>query len=270
MTLNLRTWLLIGITLLAVGLALFLPAMPQPREYHDFIDKRTAYGIENFFDVVSNVTFAIAGIIGLLAVLHPRSSFESPAERLPYVVFCIGVLMTAAGSCYYHLKPNNETLFWDRLPMTIAFMSLISAQIVDRVDVRAGLLALGPMLLIGVGSVVYWIVTERQGRGNVVPYAVLQAYAVIVLLKLAAMHPSRYTHGGAIFAVFAGYLLAKVFEHFDRQIFELTGFVSGHTLKHVAAGLAGIPVAYMLWRRRLAPAGDAGMPAELRPVRRPA
>ena len=255
-----RDLLLIGLTLLAVALALFLPAMPQPREYHDFADKREAYGIENFLDVVSNLTFALVGAIGLWLVLRPRTCFATPAERLPYLVFCIGVLMTAAGSCYYHLKPNNETLFWDRLPMTIAFMSLISAQIVDRVNVRAGLLALGPMLLVGVGTVVYWIVTERQGRGNVMPYVVLQAYAVFVLLKLAAMHPSRYTHGNAIYAVFAGYLLAKVFEHYDRQIFEFTGAVSGHTLKHVVAGLAGLPVAYMLWRRRLltpAPAADS-------------
>ena len=251
MAMNKRNMLLIGLTVLAVGLALLLPATPQPSAYHDFADKRVAYGIENFLDVASNLAFALAGLAGLLLVLRPRSCFASPAERLPYLVFCIGVLMTAAGSCYYHLKPNNETLFWDRLPMTIAFMSLISAQIVDRIDVRAGLLALGPMLLVGVGTVVYWIVTERQGRGNVMPYVVLQAYAVFVLLKLAAMHPSRYTHGAAIYAVFAGYLLAKVFEHYDRQIFEWTGTVSGHTLKHVVAGLAGLPVAYMLWRRRL-------------------
>jgi hypothetical protein len=151
--------------------------------------------------------------------------------------------------------------------MTIAFMALISAQIVDRVDVRAGLLALVPMLLIGVGTVVYWIVTERQGRGNVMPYVVLQAYAVIVLLKLVAMHPSRYTHGNAIYAVFAGYLLAKIFEHYDWQIFELTGMVSGHTLKHVAAGLAGLPVAYMLWRRRLAVPAGATLAAARGPAR---
>jgi len=251
MTLNTRTLLLIGLTLLAVALAVFLPAVPQPMAYHDFADKREAYGIGNFLDVGSNLAFALAGGAGLLLVLRPRSCFASPAERWPYLVFCIGVLLTAAGSCYYHLEPTNETLFWDRLPMTIAFMALISAQIVDRVDVRAGLLALVPMLLIGVGTVVYWIVTEHQGRGNVMPYVVLQAYAVIVLLKLAAMHPSRYTHGAAIYAVFAGYLLAKVFEHYDRQIFDLTGMVSGHTLKHVAAGLAGLPVAYMLWRRRM-------------------
>ena len=262
---------LIGLTLLAVALALFLPAVPQPSDYHDFADKRVAYGIENFLDVSSNLAFALAGGIGLWLVLRPRTCFANPAERLPYLMFCIGVLMTAAGSCYYHLKPNNETLFWDRLPMTIAFMSLISAQIVDRVNVRAGLLALGPMLLIGVGTVVYWIVTERQGRGNVMPYVVLQAYAVFVLLQLAAMHPSRYTHGNAIYAVFAGYLLAKVFEHYDRQIFELTGTVSGHTLKHVVAGLAGLPVAYMLWRRRLvSPAATAAATTFSRPRRQAA
>ena len=246
-----RTIFLIGMTLLAIALALFLPAMPQPRDYHDFADKREAYGIENFLDVTSNLAFTLAGLAVLVLVLRPRTCFEKSAERWPYLVFAIGLLLTGAGSCYYHLEPNNETLFWDRLPMTIAFMSLIAAQIVDRVDMRAGLLALVPMLLVGVGSVVYWIVTERQGRGNVVPYAVLQAYSVIVLLQLAALHPSRYTHGNAIFAVFALYVLAKVFEHFDREIFELTGAVSGHTLKHVAAGLAGLPVAYMLWRREL-------------------
>ena len=248
---NRRTIFLVGMTVLAIALALFLPTMPQPQAYHDFADKRQAYGIENFLDVASNLAFMLAGLAGLVLVLRPRTCFETPAERWPYAVFAVGVLLTGAGSCYYHLDPNNETLFWDRLPMTISFMSLISAQIVDRVNARAGLLALVPMLLVGVASVVYWIVTERQGRGNVMPYAVLQAYSVIVLLQLAALHPSRYTHGNAIFMVFAGYVLGKGFEHFDREIFELTGAVSGHTLKHVAAGLAGLPVVYMLWHRTL-------------------
>ena len=33
------------------------------------------------------------------------------------------MLLTAVGSSYYHLAPDNERLFWDRLPMTIAFSS---------------------------------------------------------------------------------------------------------------------------------------------------
>jgi hypothetical protein len=267
---NLRTAFLIGVTLLAIALAVFLPAMPQPAEYHDFADKRAAYGIENFLDVTSNLAFTLAGLAGLAAVLRPRTCFAGAAERWPYAVFFVGVLLTGAGSCYYHLQPNNESLFWDRLPMTVSFMSLIAAQIVDRVDARTGLLALVPMLLLGIGTAVYWILTERLGRGNVVPYAVLQAYSVIVLLQLAATHPSRYTHGGAIYAVFAGYLLAKGFEHFDREIFALTGAVSGHTLKHVAAGIAGLPVVYMLWRRRLAVAEPPVPAPARRPARQPA
>jgi hypothetical protein len=248
-----RHTLLIGLTLVAIALALFLPAMPQPLDYHDFADKREAYGIRNFLDVASNLGFTLAGLAGLVVVLRRRTCFEQPAERWPYLVFAVGVLLTGAGSCYYHLEPNNETLFWDRLPMTISFMALISAQVVDRVDVRAGLVALVPMLFVGALTAVYWIVTERQGRGNVMPYGVLQVWAVVVLLKLVAFHPSRYTHGHLIYTVFAGYVLAKGFEHFDREILELTGVVSGHTLKHVAAGIAGLPVVWMLWKREPAP-----------------
>ena len=139
-----RDKLLIGLTLLAVLLAVFLPAMPQPREYHDFADKRVAYGIENFLDVASNATFLLVGVITLLLVLRPRTCFASASERLPYLAFCIGVLMTAAGSCYYHLKPNNETLFWDRLPMTIAFAGLVAGQIAERMSPRASTTTTSP------------------------------------------------------------------------------------------------------------------------------
>lgn len=191
-----RHALLIAITRLA--LALLLPAMPQPLACHDFADKRESYGIENFLDVVSNFTFTRARLAGLVIVLRRRTCFENPAERWPYLVFAIGVLLTGAGSCYYHLQPNNETLFWDRLPMTISLMALISAPIVDRVDARTGLIALVPMVLVGMLTAVYWIVTERLGRGNVMPYGVLQAWALVVLVKLVVFHPSRYTHGSLI------------------------------------------------------------------------
>ena len=247
-----RNLLLIGLTLLAVAAALFVPAMPQPAAYHDFADKRVAYGIENFLDVVSNLAFAIAGVAGLALVLRPRTCFASPAERLPYLVFGIGVLLTAAGSCYYHLKPNNETLFWDRLPMTIAFMGLLSAQVVDRVSVRAGLLLLVPMLLVGMASVVYWIATERAGAGNVMPYGILQGYSVIVLLLMAVLHRSRYTRGNDVYWIFGWYVLAKVLESLDGEVLSLGHLVSGHSLKHVAAAAAGFVACRMLMRRTLA------------------
>ncbi len=259
------TRLVLAFKIACIGAALLLPAIPQPLDYHDFADQRSLLGIPNFLDVVSNAGFVLAGLVGLAATLGGAVRFERNAERVPYAVFFAGVLLTGFGSAYYHLAPDNETLFWDRLPMTIAFMGLVSSQFVDRIGVRFGLALLGPMLALGVASVWWWRATERIGSGNVLPYAILQAYSVVVLLILAIVRPSRYTRGNDVYAVFAWYVAAKLLETWDTEVFALTGgVVSGHTLKHVAAAIAAAVVWRMLVRRRLAvpaavtaPAGSA-------------
>jgi hypothetical protein len=252
------TAFVVAFTLLTLAAAFLLPAMPQPADYHDFADKRHALGIDNFVDVVSNAAFLLAGLAGLFVVFSGRARFEFPGERWPYAVFFLGILLTAAGSAWYHLAPDNETLFWDRLPMTIAFMGLVSSQVVDRISVRAGLILLGPMLLVGMASVVYWIVTERMGAGNVLPYALLQGYAVIVLLLMAVLHPSRYTRGSDLYFIFGWYVLAKLLELLDAEVLVHSNLVSGHSLKHVAAAVAGVVACRMLLRRTLAqPAREA-------------
>lgn len=70
-------------------------------------------------------------------------------------------------------------------------MALIASQIVDRISIRAGLL----LLLLGAASVIHWRATERAGAGNVMPYGMLQGCAVVILLLLTALMPSRYTRG---------------------------------------------------------------------------
>ncbi len=242
---------IVALTGLALLAAFLLPAMRQPVEYHNFADHRHAAGIDNFFDVVSNGAFFVFGVFGLYILGCGKAQFEYPSERWPYLAFFIGLVLTAAGSAYYHLAPDNETLFWDRLPMTIAFMGLVSAQVVDRIGVRAGLRVLPPALLVGIASVTYWLVTERAGAGNVMPYGVLQGYTVIVVLLLAIFNPSRYTHGADIFWVFGWYMLSKLLEHFDHEVLALNHLVSGHTLKHLAAAMTGFVVCRMLLKRRL-------------------
>ena len=136
--------------------------------------------------------------------------------------------------------------------MTIAFMALVCSQIVDRINVRAGLVLLVPMLLLGAASVVYWRATERAGAGNVIPYAVLQGYSMLILLLMTAFVPSRYTRSNDLYWVFGWYALSKALETFDSEVFGLLGdVVSGHTLKHFAAALAGAAVCLLLTRRTL-------------------
>ena len=246
-----RTLSVLAATALSVVAAVGLPRFPQPLEYHDFADHRALAGIANFLDVASNLGFLVVGLVGLAVVARPRTVFEHRVERWPYAVFFVGMVLTALGSAYYHLAPDNERLFWDRLPMTVAFMSLLAAQVVERFAVRVGVALLAPLLLVGAASVVYWRATERAGAGDVVPYAILQAYAVAILLVIALTHPSRYTRGGDVYWVFAGYVVAKLFESFDRAVFGLGHLVSGHTLKHLTAAVAGAFVCRMLLRRSL-------------------
>jgi hypothetical protein len=249
----------VAFTLACVVAAFLLPAMPQPTDYHAFVDDRTLWGVPHFKNVVSNLAFVLAGAAGFVVMARSPAAVSAPAERWPYYVFFTGIVLTGFGSAYYHLDPNNETLFWDRLPMTIAFAGLVAGQLVERMSRRVGIALLIPMLAIGAASVIYWRATERAGVGNVLPYAILQAYTMAAVLLLAFTHPSRYTRGSDIYWVFAAYLAAKVTETFDAEIWEWTaGLISGHTLKHLFAAISGVIVCVTLLRRRpradLAPA----------------
>jgi hypothetical protein len=255
-----------GFTVVCLVAALFWPPMPQPLAYHAFVDQRAFFGIPNFLDVASNLGFLVPGLIGLTLVLRRHARFEQPIEQLPYVVFFIGLVLTSFGSAYYHLAPDNERLFWDRLPMTIAFMSLIASQVVERISVRSGIAVLAPMLLVGAASVVYWRVTEQAGAGNVIPYAILQGYCVVILLMLALLFPSRYTRERDIYWVFACYVIAKLLEAVDAHIYAAGNLMSGHTLKHLAAGAAGIVVCGMLARRSPKLIGASTGAVEARPA----
>ena len=246
---NSRTAWLVAFTLACALAAALLPPMAQPLGYHDFADHRAALGIANLLDVASNVAFLLAGVAGLVIVARRRTVFEHDVERWPYAVLFVGLLLTALGSAYYHLAPDNGRLVWDRLPMTIAFMGLVSSQLVDRVDTRAGTVLLVPLLVVGAASVIYWDMTERAGHGNVMPYAILQGYVMVVLLLIAILYPSRYTRARDLYYIFAWYLLSKVLEALDAEVFGIGHVVSGHTLKHLAAAGAGFAACWMLARR---------------------
>jgi hypothetical protein len=128
--------------------------------------------------------------------------FASPREILPYWVFFAGVALTSAGSAWYHLAPDDARLVWDRLPMTIAFMSLVAAVVSERIDVRIGNLLLWPLVLLGLASVVYWRWSALAGFENLRPYLAVQFGSIAVVLAVSLLYRSRYTR--LIFVLAAG------------------------------------------------------------------
>jgi hypothetical protein len=243
-----RGWLLAGITAVLAIAAFVVPPMPQPLSYHAFADCRTFWAIPNFFNVVSNLPFLIAGALGIVQVYRGGGRFVDPREQLPYLVFFLGAVLTCFGSAYYHAAPDNPRLVWDRLPMTLGFAGLVAAAVAERVDLKLGLRSLWPLLALGVATVLYWYGTERVGAGNVIPYGVYQTWSIAVIVLVMFIYPARrYTQGHLLVWAAAYYGLAKVFEWFDLGIYRATdGILSGHTIKHVLAAGAVFAVARQL------------------------
>lgn len=218
-----------------------VPRVPQDRAYHDFADRRPLGSIPNAADVLSNLAFLGAGLLGLARLRSSRRGAGvgsvDPRERWPYVVFFGGVTLTAAGSAYYHLAPTNARLVWDRLPMTVAFTGLFAGVVAQRISPRLGIALLPLLVGAGIASVIYWDVTERAGAGDLRPYGLVQFGLMLLLVVVTWLWPAA-PGGGGLGLVLLVYGLSKGFELLDGQIWAWGGIVSGHTLKHLTAALA--------------------------------
>jgi hypothetical protein len=248
-----RIWVLLAISLVSLA-AIYLQApIAQPISFHQFADTRSLFGIPNFGNVVSNLPFLVVGFYGLGTVL--RSSV-SAAIRLIYITLFIGVVLTGLGSAYYHWNPNNDTLVWDRIPMTIVFMSFLSATVTELVSRRLGGWLLIPLLALGIGSVLWWHYTETIGRGDLRLYFWVQFYPMLVIPLLLWLFyaPVVKTILPCLVWIVVWYVIAKGFEQLDFPIYHAIG-VSGHTLKHLAAAMSTVYFV-VLFRRRYGKAGN--------------
>jgi hypothetical protein len=249
---TLRLGILGGVVLVLIAATLLQPAIPQPTNYHRFADHRAFLGIANFLDVFSNLGFLIIGAWGLWILLRSpaEGAFLDESERWPWVVTFLGLVLTCAGSMYYHLSPTNQRLVWDRLPLTLIFTSVLSATIAERINVRAGLASLPPLVALGLWSVVVWRLSEVHGAEDLRLYLFVQFLPAAVIPVIMLLFPPRYTHGLGLLPVLGLYIVAKVFELFDRQVYHARHLVSGHTLKHLLAALAMYFIVRMLKKRQ--------------------
>jgi len=229
--LKLRSWsrqirlaIIAGVTIIAVIVLISVPRVPLDAHYHEFADARTL----------------IVGIWGVCWLLTPPSlaSFADKRERVPYLVFFAGVAFTGAGSFWYHLAPSDSRLPWDLLPMTCSFVSMVVVTFMERINVRVGTIALVPLLLLGISSVAYWSISESNGHGDYKFYLFVQFFSPVVLALIVTLFSPRYTGMRYLVVAFCLFVAAKLFEMFDGQIYGWGTLVSGHTLKHLTAGIS--------------------------------
>lgn len=224
----------------SLAVMLSLKRFGQNPEYHNFADQRALFGIPNFFDVASNLAFLIVGIIGLRICLKKRLG----NLRTAWIVLFAGITLVSIGSAYFHLNPNNQTLVWDRLPMTVGFMGLFVALLGEYISERLGGL-LVPALLIGAASVFYW-----HWSDDLRFYVWVQLIPLVSIPFVLILYRARYSHGWMLLAALGCYALAKLTELGDAEIFAVTqNVISGHTIKHLLSAIGCVFLVLMLQKR---------------------
>ncbi len=237
--------------LIFTAILFFQNPIAQPLDYHSFADQRTLLRVPNFWNVVSNTPFFFIGWYGLWSAYNHWSIRQTLTIKLLPIVLSLGILATSLGSGYYHWSPDNDTLVWDRLPMTLMFMALFSLVAFDFCNTKIGTITFWISIFAGILSVAYWKWSEAQGFGDLRPYILIQFFPLVALPFLFGFFPKTVTYGKLVFGTFAFYIFAKICEHFDIFIYNITQQIwSGHTIKHLLAGVALFFVVRLLdtWR----------------------
>jgi hypothetical protein len=222
-------------------LFLFAGPIPQDQSFHVLADRRVLLGVPNFADVASNLLFLLVGMIGML-----WCGRDCAGARSSWMAFFLGVALVFFGSGYYHLAPHDDSLVWDRLPMTVAFMGLFAALLSEHVPGRIELPLLAAAIGVGIASVLLW-----KHTGDLRVYIWVQGVGLLAIPYVLAVYPGRYTHRRYLFYGLGFYLISKAAELSDHLIFAWTSeVVSGHTLKHLLAAGAPYCVYLMLKKRK--------------------
>ena len=211
-----------------------VPSVSQDLNYHDFEDKRSFLGITNFWNVVTNLPFLVFGITGFFKIQKQKLTGVLPDLYKAYFAFFMGLVLTALGSAYYHLNPSNSTLVGDRMAITITFMSFLVLIIGESISTKTASRLLFPLIFMGLASVIYWNIKENLGIGDLRFYALVQFLPMLLIPLMLLFYGSCLSGRRWIFAIIMVYVIAKIAEFYDQQIYDLIGF-SGHALKHIIA-----------------------------------
>lgn len=215
----------------AIGVAWMSPVVKGPG-FHRYADGRDLLGIPHAGDVLSNLIFVIVGVAGLVAARRVTA-----APRALVMLFFASIVGIGLGSGAYHAAPGDATLALDWLPIVVSLAFLVALVVGDRVDRRLGAAAAVVLPLLAAGSVLWWWLGGGTGGGDMRWYAALQLSLVALVPVIVLLYPQGALDRTSLLLGVACFVAARALHSSDARILDLTG-VSGHTMKHLVAGVA--------------------------------
>ncbi|KAL5559433.1 hypothetical protein UlMin_035644 [Ulmus minor] len=172
-------------------------------------------------------------------------AFSSRGELWGWALFYAGIAGVAFGSAYYHLKPCDDRVMWDSLPMMIAYSSLFSSFVVERVGLKIGWTCLFGLLFAA------FLCTAYERAYNDLKLCMMFEFIPFVAIPAVAfMFRPKYTHSRYWLWATGLYLLAKFEAVADRKIYNANHYVvSGHSLSHLCLAIVPVLLSIMLMYR---------------------
>lgn len=198
-----------------------------PKGYHNFADKRTLVGFPNAMNVLSNL-FIIIPVIYLLKHKTENNTNNN--------LLIIHITLLSLASAYYHYNPTDKSIFWDIL--MIATLSIIVLNIIN--EYKCGIL----FYILGILSVVYW-----KQTGDIRIYLLILIGVPIIFFLKYYDNEEEDDKGVKknLYIILFFTVLYRFVEYYDHQIYGLTNnMISGHTLKHIFAGLSILYIVKLL------------------------
>ncbi|MGV3743406.1 MAG: hypothetical protein ACO1NO_13960 [Burkholderiaceae bacterium] len=239
-------------SLLMLSVALLLHVygrVAQFPDYHAFADQSAHLGIPHAGDVLSNAGFVLVALWGFWR-LRPLRKHALLNKSWPgYSLFLWALLLTAFGSAFYHLAPDNARLLWDRFPIALACAGLLAGMRADTVPNAHSRRDTILLAVFAMASVAWWYATELAGAGDLRPYLLLQGAPLVLIPLWQAIYRAPKTERIAVGAVIFLYVIAKLAEATDHAVLNSLGMLSGHTVKHLLATAAATVIVHKLIRR---------------------
>lgn len=234
------------ILLVLIGGWFCLFRQPLIVSYGSLSDERTFLGIPHFLNVISNLFFLVAALLGGFFVWKDPRLFQTGWEKGLGYLFFIGLFLTAAGSTYFHWAPDRMGLLVDRLAIALTFSSFFGFLLMQRVHQKTGIILAPLLIAYALFSAIYWYITN-----DIRPYIVTQAIPLISIILITAMFRTKIFKDYYLLIAFVLYIAALGLDLNDAKVFEFTKeTLSGHTLKHLFGATASFFLLLYLVDRR--------------------